>query len=395
MATTKKTTKDFKLISNITKARIKGLIEKRLTAQTIALFAQEYETYDAGVREEILDYIFYLLESEEQQLNAQEPHNTDIRNKILYDKRKMELNEKKTNIMKIQKILTEKPEDRTKAFTAQKPAIIKVQPEVKKLDLLATATKDVEPAVSEPKPKPAVAEKKPVAKETEATKIAKMIKDAEEREAKAAREEKRRNDEKKAQMLAEEKRRNEEKKAKKADLPKKEVTSKTASEKAKQVAAEKEKAVQVAAIDRDYEKEQREKEKLWLELYGKSRQASLKERDQQKAAEFKTTGEDDKRPSMEMEIDPTDFKIGDDIYLVDEVVNPKNRCYVFWNNIKFKYNVPSIYVLIKNTPYKVLKKVSKQRKKFEKKIRKTGGTTPKAETIKKMNAAKQETKAKK
>ncbi|ARU91953.1 hypothetical protein SCLARK_001430 [Spiroplasma clarkii] len=94
MGTIKKTSKDFKLISNITKARIKGLIEKRLTTQTIALFAQEYESYDAAVRLEILEYIFFLLENEEEQLNAQAVKADDVRNKILMDRRKMEFNEK-------------------------------------------------------------------------------------------------------------------------------------------------------------------------------------------------------------------------------------------------------------------------------------------------------------
>ncbi|ARU91950.1 hypothetical protein SCLARK_001427 [Spiroplasma clarkii] len=103
-----------------------------------------------------------------------------------------------------------------------------------------------------------------------------------------------------------------------------------------------------------------------MELYGKTRTESLVERDQKKASEFKPTGEDDKRPSMQFEIDPTDFRIGNDIYLVEELTNPKNRCYSFWNTIKAKYGVPSIYVLIHEKPQGVLKKVNRQRKKYEK-----------------------------
>ncbi|ATX71292.1 hypothetical protein [Spiroplasma clarkii] len=395
MGTIKKTSKDFKLISNITKARIKGLIEKRLTTQTIALFAQEYESYDAAVRLEILEYIFFLLENEEEQLNAQAVKADDVRNKILMDRRKMEFNEKKSNVLKIQQILVENTDTKKINLGATKANRVKFENTEKRLELgtpVAMVNKSTTSGTKKPK----------VVKEKE-TNFTKMIKEAEERERQAIKEAQKKEAEAKAlkaqlakQKAAEAKALKEAKAKKQAELAAKKAASAKAKSDAKENAKTKAKAqdkdIKITAVDRDYEKEQREKERLWLELYGKTRTESLVERDQKKASEFKPTGEDDKRPSMQFEIDPTDFRIGNDIYLVEELTNPKNRCYSFWNTIKAKYGVPSIYVLIHEKPQGVLKKVNRQRKKYEKKLRRKGGTTPKAETIKKMANAKNEAK---
>ncbi|WP_338970667.1 hypothetical protein [Spiroplasma endosymbiont of Labia minor] len=64
MATKNKKGDTFDLLSTKTKIRIRDLIEKRLTPQTIVLFAQEYESYDLSIRVQINQYIRYLMELE-------------------------------------------------------------------------------------------------------------------------------------------------------------------------------------------------------------------------------------------------------------------------------------------------------------------------------------------
>ncbi|AOG60274.1 hypothetical protein SHELI_v1c03190 [Spiroplasma helicoides] len=108
----KESEKDFIIISEKTKARIRGLIEKRLTAQTIALFAQEYETYEPKIRSEIIDFIVFLLEKEEEIILEVENKNIDDRDSLSIEKRKVDFMEKQSNIKKIQEALKWTPPER-------------------------------------------------------------------------------------------------------------------------------------------------------------------------------------------------------------------------------------------------------------------------------------------
>ncbi|QEH61707.1 hypothetical protein SCHIN_v1c05100 [Spiroplasma chinense] len=335
--------KDFTLISEKTKARIRGLIEKRLTAQTIALFAQEYEAYEPEIRKEIIEYILFLLSVEEEALKAIEGGVADHRARMLMERRKLEFAEKQSNIRKIQDMLNKKPAGN------QKPKV---------------AVKLEEKPVKKEEPK----------KETkkQLSKLEQMLKEAQMREAKNLKNEKEQEKleaERKAKEAAK-KRKEEKAKLEKAKKEEQKKISRTPAKKPlsydeKLLAAQ---AEQPSMIERDYEKEQREKERLWKELYGKTRADSLKER-AKVAMRESDRSEADKTPTIE-EILLVSYELYGNVYDIEELTDPKNKYYLFWSTMKQKYKVSNISIWIKEKPIGFQKKIYKKRLKIEKQISK-------------------------
>ena len=368
MGTSKKKSKDFKLISEKTKARIRGLIEKKLTTQTVALFAQEYEDYQPNIRIEILEYIFFLLEKEEQELNDNFIDNNNIRNKIIYDRKKREYTEKKENIKRIQEMLdVNLPAKKLDPTSDQRTKIIKIEEPQKKYNFTEVVKKQNQESGEKDSKKIKNSNQKSIEKrifeaqkreELEEKKRAEEIRIAQEKQFKIQREE------------------FEKKRAEEIFMQEQEIEKAKKIEIANILKEQKEKEIKIQKINRDYEKEQKEKEKLWYKLYGKTRQESLREWTRFKnSLEYKPLTEDDKRHILRLETNEKDFKIINNSYLIEELIDPKNRYFLFWNNIKKKQNVISIYSLIKEKPANLLKKIVKKREKYEKRLKKSGTTS--------------------
>jgi hypothetical protein len=194
-STRKQKEADFQLISVQTKRRIAGLIEMKLTPNTIALFASEYEGYDPLIRLEIVEYIGFLMDKELTLFMAQV---RDVpADDVTIKRRKQEFEEKAKNIRRIQDILVDPKNVREPKNSALKAG---------------TAPK------AEPKKNEKVLTK--VQKDEANDKIKKMLREAEERERANARAEK-----------EAEKRRKELEKAEKANASKKVTKEKVKKDK--------------------------------------------------------------------------------------------------------------------------------------------------------------------
>ncbi|AHI52723.1 hypothetical protein [Spiroplasma culicicola] len=373
---TKETIKDFKLIGDRTKQRIIGLIEKRLTAQTIMLFAQEYESYDAEIRNEIIEFIMFLLNREEEALRLNEAKIADQRAKMIMERRKMEFQEKQSNFKKIQDMLSKTEANKKRPVeTTTKLKVTKPEPKPK----VETKPKAAPKPEVKAQPKPKVD-----------SKLEQMLKEAQLREQKMAREEKQRQEELAQQQKLAEAAKAKEVKQKAAAKPKAAPKPKTttASNKVSRTPSKKplsyeerlfaSQAGSKTTQERDYEKEQKEKERLWQELYGKTREQSLGER-QKIVAKDSKKDDVDKTPTIE-EVKLTDFRLNGVLCPIDELTDPKNKLYVFWSKIKAKYRTANISAWLREKPLKFQRKIYKKRMKTLNRFNKlVENNTPKPE----------------
>ena len=384
----KSSPKDFTLITEKTKLRIKGLIEKKLTTQTIALFAQEYELYEPAIRSEIMEFILFLISKEEAEIKSKDTQHLDTRTRLLLEMRKMEFSEKKSNIKKIQEVLIKKEvdEERKKAakLAAEKAKLNK--PETPKIN------NKLEKMLREARERELQREKEEKLEKQKKEKEALLKKEA----AKKLAEQKRKENQKKREELQKNKANNSNIKDKnssnelktlnkdnKAGFVEKKTSSTTTKAKndnKKPLSYEEKlfaaKNNQFTPVERDYEKEQKEKEKLWKELYGNPR-------DQKSGDKPTTTSKEtwikeiDKTPTIE-ELVLEDYSLYGHRYPIDELINPINKYYIFWNSIKNKYHVSNITSWLKETTPKMHKKLWKKRKKLQKKVDKNRGVPKKA-----------------
>jgi hypothetical protein len=358
-STRKQKEADFQLISVQTKRRIAGLIEMKLTPNTIALFASEYEGYDPLIRLEIVEYIGFLMDKELTLFMAQV---RDVpADDVTIKRRKQEFEEKAKNIRRIQDILVDPKNVREPKNSALKAG---------------TAPK------AEPKKNEKVLTK--VQKDEANDKIKKMLREAEERERANARAEK-----------EAEKRRKELEKAEKANASKKVTKEKVKKDKPAKgdndsAKVAKEKADNEAYLRRqrevqmdkerqarEYMKREAEKEKLWMELYGKTRDESQKHRDAAKENQAqKPDAERDKTPRIR-DTKITEYQLFGHAYVIDELIDPKNRVYLFWFNIKQRVGVGNLFAFIESLPLSKQKKYFKKRLKWLKKIAKVSSAANK------------------
>lgn len=442
----KKKESDFTVIGQKTRDRIRGLIDKKLTLQTIALFASEYEIYDVITRLEIIEYINFLM-GQELDLFLSNMSNTEQNSNVSYVRRKKEeFEEKQKNIRKIQELLAkEEPKMNQKAFQGKKEIKLeslapqKLDKKAKKaekkaskesvtesiaklirdaeskerkqreLDLLEINNlqkqSDIESAQRELKRSQRAASKtqsKPTTSKTEKkisvnkvekksaipSSIDKLIREAEEREKKQIAIDKeleiKRERQIELEKIAKEKQIKADLKKSKANSVEtvKKDTTKTAKNKndyaADVIKRQKYLMEQKEKEAKEYAQRETEKEKLWQQLYGKSRKQSILERSkaEEPAIEIKVG---DKIPSFET-ISKLEFVLDTDIIKVIEIVDPSSRMYIFWNNIKKKHKINNIFVFLDKLEPVLQKKLAKKRKKFILKVgslANTGGSKPK------------------
>ncbi|AKU79551.1 hypothetical protein [Spiroplasma turonicum] len=359
----------FNLISDKTKLRIKGLIEKRLTTKTVLLFAQEYESYDIEVRRELIAYIAFLFNEEEEKFNKDysQQIQQDPRAQHLQQIRWLELSEKRENIKKIEDILIKRDQE--------------VVQENLKINKPKNSEKDKE---IELKSK----QSKPVKVKIEESKLDKMLKEAQLREENEAKLRQRKIEEEKLKKQAIEKERA--LRSKKA-LEKKQETknidkllkvepkvtekvkndSKLSDEKNNKQDVQAEKVVKSVQIDRNYEKEQAEKEKLWKELYGSSRsdksRLNLPNENTSVKKVFKPSLTD-KTPTFDYD-ELTHFVICGRKFDFEEYSNVNNKYFIFWRKMTKKFRMSNITVWL-NLNIDKQPKLLKKRLKFQKKLEK-------------------------
>jgi hypothetical protein len=358
-STRKQKEADFQLISVQTKRRIAGLIEMKLTPNTIALFASEYEGYDPLIRLEIVEYIGFLMDKELTLFMAQV---RDVpADDVTIKRRKQEFEEKAKNIRRIQDILVDPKNVREPKNSALKAGTAP-KAESKKNEKVLTK----------------------VQKDEANDKIKKMLREAEERERANARAEK-----------EAEKRRKELEKVEKANASKKVTKEKVKKDKPAKgdndsAKVAKEKADNEAYLRRqrevqmdkerqarEYMKREAEKEKLWMELYGKTRDESQKHRDAAKENQAqKPDAERDKTPRIR-DTKITEYQLFGHAYVIDELIDPKNRVYLFWFNIKQRVGVGNLFAFIESLPLSKQKKYFKKRLKWLKKIAKVSSAANK------------------
>ncbi|ASP28075.1 hypothetical protein SCORR_v1c03010 [Spiroplasma corruscae] len=367
----------FNLISDKTKLRIKGLIEKRLTTKTILIFAQEYESYDLAVRKQLISYISYLFNQEEEIYHQEFNRNIqqDPRSKHLQQIRWLELSEKRENIKRIEEIL------------------IKTDPETIVENLTVDTSKVIEiEQVPEEKPKKI----KPLKPKNEESKIEKMLREAQIREQneyklreKKAAEEKLKKEqyEKEKELRAKKQAENKEVKSdkvkknnnliesksekeiqiKKKDTIKKEIKKSQPNIVINHNQTE-EKQVSTAKVDRNYEKEQAEKEKLWKELYGSTRSVGGKVPNDNENNSKKVFVPTDKTPSIDFD-ELTHFVICGRSFEIAEYSSANNKYFIFWRKMAKKFKMSNLTVWL-NLNINKQPKLLKKRLKFEKKIEK-------------------------
>ncbi|QHX36557.1 hypothetical protein [Spiroplasma sp. BIUS-1] len=330
----KRTEKDFDLLSSKVKVRVKNLIDKRLTSQTIMLFAQEYETYDAEVREQLIDYINFLMEIEREKWMNESNYLYEKQNvQNLTTIKQSDFYQRQEEIKKFQEYLTK---DRTSATqkaieNSRKETLIK-KPEITNVE----KTNQNKNVVS-----------------IEKNSINKMLLEAkirEEKEAKAAklREAKKAEEERQKQLAKQKELEKKKKELEKEAKAKKEQKVK----KVKKVKTKKSPSPQIIKIDRDYEKEQAEKEKLWKELYGKTRQETISERKTNEEVK-ETFVEYDKKPSFDSTIElQKSFTILGHEFSIEETTDPKNKYFSFWYGIKKRVKTSNISIWLSINPNK-------------------------------------------
>ncbi|QGS51796.1 hypothetical protein [Spiroplasma tabanidicola] len=368
--------KDFNLISDKTKTRIKGLMEKRLTTQTVALFAQEYETYDFDIRSEIIDFIVFLLDKAQQELEDNDSRRKDEWDQRAFERRRLDFIEKQTKVKTIQAALKTDHSILNKFdFSSQQSKVEEKKP-IKSVKQTNVKTINLE------KQNTSVDSNKKLKKETIASSIEKRIREAALREQKEAAAEKARLEkekkeaaelkaklEKEKKEAAELKFRKEKEKKAVEEKARKEKEKKEAEEKKKVDAEkkaknnlkaqsnsvfkpkeekEKEKVDKKPAVltQRDYEKEQAEKEKLWKELYGKSR-VQTQEAKRPSTSSFAPSPKNTDKTPLIKEESFVNFRLYGHTYPIDELTDPKHKLYVFWNTIKNKYKSGNISVWLK------------------------------------------------
>ncbi|AKX33972.1 hypothetical protein SLITO_v1c03170 [Spiroplasma litorale] len=378
----------FKLISDKTKLRVKGLIEKRLTTKTILIFAQEYESYDPEIRKELMAYITFLFNEEEEKFHKDYKKVMDPRAQHLQQIRWLELSEKRENIKKIQEIL------------------IKSDPEIVEKNLKVNTKPPVEEEKENLDKK--TKKSKPLKIKTEETKIDKMLREAQLREENEAvlrqkklEQEKLKKEQAEKERLLKAKKAKELKEKKANTKPKsiandsKKTETKTVKpnteeiEKAKlienisleknevknkelnQNTIQKEKEIKTSKVDRNYEREQAEKEKLWKELYGTSRNENNKTySESDNTTTKKSFVPTDKTPTLDYD-ELTHFIICGRSFDFDEYSNPSNRYFNFWRKMARKFRMSNLTVWLSlNTSKqpKLLKKRLKIQKKIERKL---------------------------
>ncbi|WP_338985504.1 hypothetical protein [Spiroplasma endosymbiont of Diplazon laetatorius] len=373
-----KSEKDFPLLSPKVKIRVKNLIEKRLTSQTIMLFAQEYETYDFDFREQLIDYINYLMEIEREKWMNDSGH--------LYEKqsvqsfsnlKQVDFYQRQEEIKKFQEYLTKDRDLATqKAIENSRRETLIKKPEVSETTKVTKSTEG---------------------KSIEKNSINRMLLEAKMREEKEAREAKLRE----AKRLEEE-RLKELEKQKALEKKKKELEKQNKSKKVKKEAKKNSKPVKAKVktqTDRDYEKEQAEKEKLWRELYGKSRQETLDERktESQTIDDFV---EYDKKPNFDSTIElQHSFTILGHVFSMEETTDPKNKYFSFWYGIKKRAKTSNVSIWLSIYPNKQ-KSVLRKRLRLEAnmgmwdKIKSIFGANPSKEVAKKQKPKKEVKKVK-
>ncbi|AUM62549.1 hypothetical protein [Spiroplasma monobiae] len=368
---------DFSLLSTKVRTRVKNLIDKRLTSQTVMLFAQEYEAYDIDFREELIEYINFLMEIEREKWMNESAY--------LYEKQKVgsfgslkqnDFYKKQEELKKFQEYLSK---DRTsatqKAIEDSRREVLVKKPESPEF-VNKASNKNV--------------------KSIEKNSINRMLLEAKAREEKEAREarlrETKRAEEERKEQLAKQKEL--EKKKKEAIKKSKE---KNASKKLEKKPSKKSKVQVQPIIDRNYEKEQAEKEKLWKELYGKTREETLNERKTEN--EFKESFvEYDKKPNFNStnEIQKSFMILGYE-FSIDEVTDPKNRYFSFWYNLKKRVKTSNISIWLSIHPNKQ-KSILNKRLRIETnigiwdKLKAIFNVKPKVQVVKKEKSKRKEVK---
>ncbi|AGR41008.1 hypothetical protein [Spiroplasma taiwanense] len=433
----KKSDMDFTLISNKTKQRIRGLIEKRLTPKTIILFAQEYESYEKAVREELIKYIEFLLKQEEENfIRESSSYWQDPRLQIIQERKKIEFTEKQQNIKKIQDYLIS---TNIKKFVAPLPIKnneikkIEVTPIFKRYEIankISEQNKKTSDAPSKVnnttiptvkknntkvknkqvnlknisatslksssvEPKKITKSKPTIIDNNKNSKIDFLLKEAQQREAEEIRikkeqeEKNKQAEEQKNKEILEQNAIREKllkEKQESAKLAKqKKLVKKVNSENIIKLEKQKKPEIIIKPVKSKYEqkllassfkesnsqgrnylKEQEEKEKLWKELYGKTREETLKERKDSNiniVNELKTSK---KLVNFDTE-ELTEFKVLNNTFLIEEYIDPKSKYFNFWKKMRKKYKMSNITVWL-SLNGKKHKKILKKRLKLEKKL---------------------------
>ncbi|AHI53714.1 hypothetical protein SSABA_v1c03020 [Spiroplasma sabaudiense Ar-1343] len=350
-------TNDFSLLSTGTKIRIKSLIEKRLTMQTIALFAQEYESLDFETRKQINHYIKFLIELEvEEFIKEVEKLNKNFKSDELIRKQ-ITFEEKQKNIKQLQSLLQNSEASISNRYMRKTKAFGEIP---SKYEILAKRNfsekndknilegnlnvKTVLPLKSNEKYRKALKrERLQNQKQDEDRKkffFAADVKDEKKVITIISSSKKNKITLTEAEREAISKKQKDKKSAKKSNL--KSETSK----KSKQVEPNVKKglndfsSVKSRIIsDEEYIREQKEKERLWNQIYGKSK----KDVENHSNKTTQESLEHNKIPNIRADFSGSEyFTVGNKKISVKELGDPQNPMYSFWQKVKAKSKANSL-----------------------------------------------------
>ncbi|AXK51089.1 hypothetical protein [Spiroplasma alleghenense] len=342
---------DFALLSVSTKIRIKSLIEKKLTMQTVALFAQEYESLDFDIRREMNLYIKYLMDLElhefiieVEKLKRENKGSDVIRRQITFE-------EKQKNIRQLQSLLNNSEAIISNSYMRKDKYLSNGQSKYNLTNNLANknseqvvekkvVVKKIQPITSNEKYKEALKREKGLNENMASKRVSLSLSDEEKRFRVPS------NGTKKSKInLTEEEKnalakRRQEKKITKSNIIEKKPNylnnnddfSKT---KFKDFSLVKSRIVS----DEEYQREQKEKERLWNQIYGKSKKdvADYSEKINLESSEH------NKIPNISGNFSGSDFfTVGNKKISVKEIVDPKNPMFGFWQKVKQKSKANSL-----------------------------------------------------
>ncbi|WP_338972925.1 hypothetical protein [Spiroplasma endosymbiont of Panorpa germanica] len=347
---TNKKENDFKLLSLGTKLRIKSLIEKKLTIQTVTLFAQEYESLDFETRRQMNLYIKFLMDMElhefliEVEKLKKENKGREVIN------RQITFEEKQKNIRQLQSLLNNSESLISNSYMRKDKYLMGGKSKYNLTNNLANKNSDetkekkvivkkIKPISSNEKYKEALKREKGLNQNNDYKKISLSLTE-EERNKKVPSNGTKKSkinltdEEKKAlAKLREEKKILRNKNIEfKQNSPQKDDSSKSNF---KDFSLVKSRIIS----DEEYQREQKEKERLWNQIYGKSKKEVADYSDKKNLESL----EHNKMPNISANYSGNDFfTVGNKKISVKELVDPKNPMFSFWQKIKVKSKANSL-----------------------------------------------------